>query len=61
MNTNKDEITSSLDRLPNDRTIEETQYHRNVIEKVRKGLESVESEGGLTQDQVEERFSKWLV
>jgi len=57
----RDEVTSLLDRLPDDSTIEDVQYHLYVIDKVRKGLESVESEGGLTQDQVEEKLSKWLV
>ncbi len=57
----KDEVTSLLDRLPDDASIEDVQYHLYVIDKVRKGLESVERDGGLTQEQVEERLSKWLV
>ena len=50
-----------LARLPSDASIEDVQYHLYVIDKVNKGLESIEREGGLTQDQVEERMSKWLV
>jgi hypothetical protein len=61
MSAIRDEVTSLLDRLPDDSTIEDVQYHLYVIDKVRKGLESVERDGGLTQDQVEERLSKWLV
>ncbi len=57
----KDEVISLLDRLPDDASIEDVQYHLYVIDKVRKGLESVEREGGLTQEQVDERLSKWLV
>ena len=57
----KDEVTSLLDRLPDDASIEDVQYHLYVIDKVRNGLESVERDGGLTQQQVEERLSKWLV
>ena len=57
----KDEVTSMLDRLPDDASIEDVQYHLYVIDKVRKGLESVERDGGLSQEQVEERLSKWLV
>lgn len=57
----KDEVTSLLDRLPDDASIEDVQYHLYVIDKVRKGLESVERDGGLTQEQVEERLSKRLV
>ena len=57
----REEVESLLDRLPDDSTIEDVQYHLYVIDKVRNGLESVERDGGLTQEQVEERLSKWLV
>jgi hypothetical protein len=57
----KEEVTLLLDRLPNDASIEDVQYHLYVIDKVRKGLESVENDGGLTQEQVEARMSKWLI
>lgn len=55
------EVESLLERLPNDASIEDVQYHLYVIDKVRKGLESIESDGGLTQEQVEARLGKWLV
>lgn len=61
METVKDQVSSMLARLPSDASIEDVQYHLYVIDKVNKGLESIEREGGLTQDQVEERMSKWLV
>jgi hypothetical protein len=57
----REEVESLLDRLPDNSTIEDIQYHLYVIDKVRKGLESVDRDGGLTQEQVEERLSKWLV
>ena len=57
----KEEVGSLLERLPQDATIEDVQYHLYVIDKVQKGLESIERDGGLTQEQVEERLSKWLV
>jgi hypothetical protein len=57
----KEEVTALLNRLPNDASIEDVQYHLYVIDKVRKGLESAENDGGLTQEQVEARMSKWLV
>ena len=56
-----DEVKSMLERLPDDASIEDVQYHLYVIDKVRKGLESVERDGGFSQEQVEERMSKWLV
>ncbi len=57
----KDEVISLLKRLPDDASLEDIQYHLYVIEKVRNGLESIEKEGGLTKEQVEERLSKWLI
>lgn len=61
MSAIREEVESLLDRLPSDATIEDVQYHLYVIDKVRKGLESAERDGGLTQEQVEERLSKWLI
>lgn len=60
MRSVKDDVTSLLERLPDDVSIEDIQYHLYVIDKVRKGLESVERDGTLTQTEVEERLSKWL-
>lgn len=57
----KEEITSLLERLPGDATIEDVQYHLYVIDKVHKGLESIERDGGLTHEQVEKKLGKWLV
>jgi hypothetical protein len=60
MNSVKEELTTLIDRLPADASIEDVQYQLYVIEKVRNGLESIKQDGGLTQRQVEERLSKWL-
>ena len=61
MSAIKKDVESLLERLPSDTTIEDIQYHLYVMDKVQKGIESVDREGGLTQEQVEERLSKWLV
>lgn len=61
MSAIKEEISSLLERLPADASIEDVQYHLYVIEKVRNGLESIEKEGGLTQEEVEAKLSKWLI
>ena len=57
----KEQVASLLDRLPNDTSIEDIQYHLYVIEKVRNGFESADKEGTLTQAQAEERLGKWLI
>lgn len=60
MNTAKDEIQSLLQKLPDDCTFEDVQYHLYVIEKIRKGIVRAESEGVVSQDEVERRLRKWI-
>ncbi len=60
MSTAKEEVQSLLSKLPDDCSLEDIQYHLYVIEKVRNGLATAESQGTLSQEEVEQRFSKWL-
>lgn len=60
MNTAKDEIRHLLDRLPEDCSLEDIQYHLYVIEKIKHGLQIADEEGTMPQEQVEERLKKWL-
>ncbi|HET7112213.1 MAG TPA: hypothetical protein VFI57_01160 [Pyrinomonadaceae bacterium] len=60
MSTAKEEVQSLLSKLPDDCSLEDIQYHLYVIEKVRNGLESAESQGTISQEEVEQRFGKWL-
>lgn len=59
VNTAKDEIQSLLQRLPDDCTLEDVQYHLYVLGKVRKGIERAESEGTLSREEAERRLAKW--
>lgn len=60
MSTAKEEVEALLDKLPDDCSLEDIQYHLYVIEKVRNGLEVADSQGALSQEEVERRSSKWL-
>ena len=60
MGTAKEEVEALLSKLPDDCSIEDIQYHLYVIEKVRKGLDSADSEETLSQEEVERRLGKWL-
>lgn len=60
MATAKEEVEQLLGKLPNDCSLEDIQYHLYVLEKVRNGLKSADAEGGIPQDDAEERLSKWL-
>lgn len=59
MATAKEEVRELLDRLPEDCSVEDVQYHLYVAEKIRRGLRRAESEGVIPQSAVEERFAKW--
>lgn len=59
MITAKDEIKSLLDKLPDDCTFEDVQYHLYVVEKIHRGIARAKSEGILTQDEVERKLARW--
>ncbi len=59
VNTAKDKIQSLLQRLRDDCTLEDVQYHLYVLGKVRKGIERAASEGTLSQEEAERRLAKW--
>ena len=59
MSTAKDEVQSLLEKLPDDCTLEDIQYHLYVVEKVHRGIDRAEKEGELTQQAVEKRLGKW--
>jgi hypothetical protein len=60
MSTAKEEVESLLSKLPDDCSLEDIQYHLYVLEKVRHGLEVADTQGTLTQEEVEGQLSKWL-
>ena len=59
MNTAKQEVRSLLQKLPNNCTLEDIQYHLYVIEKINRGLQRSKQEGVLSQPEVEKRLGKW--
>ena len=60
MNTVKTEVQQLLNKLPDDCSLEDIQYHLYVIEKVRNGLEVADTQGTLSQEELEQRLGKWL-
>lgn len=61
MSTAKEEIKALLDKLPDDCSLEDVQYHLYVVEKIHRGIERAEKEGTLSQDEVERKLSKWTL
>ena len=49
-----------LERLPDDASFEDIQYHIYVREKIERGLKDIQEGRVLSQEDIEERMSKWL-
>ena len=60
MKTVKEEIRGILDRLPDDASFEDIQYHIYVCQKVARGEADAREGRTLTQAQVEDRLARWL-
>lgn len=60
MSSPKNEIAALLERLPENVSLENIQYHIYVIEKVNKGIESAEKGQTLTQEQAEKRLAHFF-
>jgi hypothetical protein len=59
MSTAKEGVKALLDKLPDDCSLEDVQYHLYVVEKIHRGMERAEKEGVLSQDEVERKLNKW--
>lgn len=60
MNTAITEVKYLLERLPQDSTYEDIQYHLYVVEKIGQGVQRAEREGVLSQDEAELKLGQWL-
>jgi hypothetical protein len=54
----KDEVRALLDRLPDDVTLEDIQYHLDVVVKV---LEAeADTSGDISHDEAKQQFAQWF-
>jgi len=60
MRTAKEEVRRMLDQIPDDATFEDIQYHIYGREKIERGLKDIQEGHLLSQEEVEQRMSKWL-
>jgi hypothetical protein len=58
--TGKQQLESLLQKLPDNCSLEDIQYHLYVLDKVQRGLEEARSSGTLSQEEAEKRLSKWV-
>ncbi len=60
MDTLKDKIAELIHHLPKDSTLEDIQYHLYVLEKIRKGQQSIKDGKGISNEEAKARLSKWI-
>jgi len=56
----KQQVATMLQKLPDDCSLEDIQYHLYVIEKIKNGMARAESEGVISQHDAERNLAKWL-
>ena len=61
MATAKTDVQNLLNKLPDNVTLEDIQYHLYVLEKIEKGIQRGNKEGWIDNKEVKKRFSKWLI
>ena len=49
-----------MERLPDDASLEDIQYHIYVRQKIDHGLEDVEAGHTLSEEEFDQRMGKWL-
>ena len=60
MKTAKEEIKEMLEKLPDNASFEEIQYHIYVQEKIEHGINEVREGRVVSQEESEKRMAKWL-
>ncbi|OOP57857.1 MAG: hypothetical protein AYP45_01095 [Candidatus Brocadia carolinensis] len=60
MQTAKKEVCELLNRLPEDCSLEDIQYHLYVLQKIERGLKDAEEGRVYSQAEVEKIMAKWL-
>ncbi len=60
MSTAKQDVRLLLDRLPEDCSLEDIQYHLYVLEKVQHGLQDARAQGTISQQDAEAHLQHWL-
>ncbi len=59
MSAEKQEVEALLRKLPDECTLEDSQYHLYVIEKIQRGIEAAERQGAISQEEAEKQLERW--
>ena len=60
MTAAKKEARKMIKNLRDDCTYEDIQYHLYVLEKIRKGQQSIKDGKGISNEEAKARLSKWI-
>ncbi len=55
----REEVRRLLDRLPDDASYEDIQYHIYVQQKIDRGLEASERGDFISDEEIERRIAQW--
>ncbi len=53
--------SSAEDKLPDDASLNDIQYHIYVRQKIERGLEAIQKGSVIPQEEIEKRLARWLV
>jgi len=60
MKTAKEEVRDLLEKLPDDASLDDIQYHIYVCQKIQKGLDAADRGKVISQEEAERRMARWL-
>ena len=60
MPTAKQEVQSVLDKLPEESSLEDIQYHLYVLQCIERGRQDVEAGQVIPHEEVQRRMARWL-
>ncbi len=61
MQTVKEEVRHILEKLPDNCTLEDVQYHLFVLQKIENGLEDLKEGRVVSHEDVEKKMKKWII
>lgn len=60
MESAKQQVQDILEKLPEDASLEDIQYHIYVRQKIEQGLADVAADRVVSHEEVQRRLAKWL-
>lgn len=60
MSTAKQEVQTVLDKLPEESSLEDIQYHLYVLQCIKRGRQDVAAGRVIPHEEVQRRMARWL-